>query len=102
MPGFSHIPYNDLAKAAAAINDETAAVLVEPVQGEGGVRPATEEYLLGLAELCRERGALLILDEVQTGFGRRVRCLHVRHTGFSQISVPGKVYAGGRQWGRCC
>ncbi len=70
VPGFTHVRYNNLAAASEAINEETAAVLVELVQGEGGVHPATQEYIDGLARLCRERGALLIVDEIQTGFGR--------------------------------
>jgi acetylornithine/LysW-gamma-L-lysine aminotransferase len=70
VPGFRHIPYNDLAALDAAVSEQTAAVLLEVVQGEGGVRPGTPEFLRGAQRLCRERGAMLILDEVQTGFGR--------------------------------
>ena len=70
VPDVSHIRYNDLASADAAINEETAAVIIELVQGEGGVHVACEEYIHGLVSLCHERGALLIIDEVQTGFGR--------------------------------
>lgn len=73
VPGFTHIRYNDLNAAREAIGADTAAVIVELVQGEGGVHPATPEYITGLAELCHERGALLIVDEVQTGFGRTGR-----------------------------
>src|SRR4051812_2314832 len=69
LPGVSHIRYNNLEAAEAAINDQTAAVIVELVQGEGGVHVATQEFITGLARLCRERGALLIVDEIQTGFG---------------------------------
>ncbi|HET8843853.1 MAG TPA: acetylornithine/succinylornithine family transaminase, partial [Ktedonobacteraceae bacterium] len=70
VPDFTHIRYNNLEAARNAINENTAAVLIELVQGEGGVHPATQEYISGLAEICHERGALLIVDEVQTGFGR--------------------------------
>jgi len=70
MPGFKHVPFNDLAAAAAAIDSKTAAVLVEPVQGEGGVIPSDPEYLKGLRKLCDERGVLLLFDEVQCGMGR--------------------------------
>jgi acetylornithine/LysW-gamma-L-lysine aminotransferase len=70
LPGFAHVPYDKLGALDAAVNDETAAVLIELVQGEGGVRPASPEYVAGVARICRERGALLMLDEVQTGFGR--------------------------------
>src|SRR5438105_168497 len=61
VPNYKHIPYNDLAAAEAAITDQTAAFIVEPVQGEGGVRPASGEYLQGLQKLCRERGAMFVL-----------------------------------------
>ncbi len=70
LPGVTHIRYNNLAAAREAIGEETAAVLIELVQGEGGVHVANEEYIQELAQLCHERGALLIIDEVQTGFGR--------------------------------
>jgi len=70
LPGFTHIPFDNLERADAAISDKTAGVLVELVQGEGGVRPASREFVAGLERLCHERGALLIVDEVQTGFGR--------------------------------
>ncbi|MHB9155886.1 MAG: aspartate aminotransferase family protein [Endomicrobiales bacterium] len=70
VPGHVYVPFGDLDAAARAITRETAAVIVEPVQGEGGVRLAPEGYLEGLSRLCREQGAYLILDEVQTGFFR--------------------------------
>lgn len=70
VPNFRHVPYNNIEKMADAIDDITAAVLLEVVQGEGGVHPANEGYLRAVRQLCDERGALLILDEVQTGFGR--------------------------------
>lgn len=68
--GFRFVPYNDLAAAADAVGPRTCAVLMEPVQGEGGVFPAEREYLQGLQDLCRSRKALFVLDEVQTGVGR--------------------------------
>jgi acetylornithine/N-succinyldiaminopimelate aminotransferase len=70
MPGFRYAPYHDLAAAEQLIDDETCGVMLEPVQGEGGVNIASDEYLQGLRQLCDERGALLIFDEVQTGIGR--------------------------------
>ena len=71
MPaGFTHVPYNDLDALEAAIGPQTAAVLLEPIQGESGVHPAAPGYLSAARRLCDERGALLILDEVQTGMGR--------------------------------
>ena len=68
--GFSHAAYNDLEAVKAAIRPETAAILVEPVQGEGGVRPAEPEFLRGLRALCDAQGLLLMFDEVQCGMGR--------------------------------
>jgi acetylornithine/LysW-gamma-L-lysine aminotransferase len=70
LEGFSHIPFNKTEALDAAITAETSAFIVELVQGEGGVRPATTEFVAEAARLCRDRGALLIVDEVQTGFGR--------------------------------
>src|SRR5215208_5462642 len=70
VPGFAYAPFGDLAAAKEAIGPQTAAVLVEPIQGEGGVNDAPEGFLEGLRDLCDERGALLIFDEVQTGAGR--------------------------------
>ena len=70
LPGFRYAPYNDLAAVEPLIDHETCAVILEPVQGEGGVNIASDEYLHGLRKLCDDRGALLIFDEVQTGIGR--------------------------------
>jgi len=69
-PGFSHVPMNDIAALAEAINEHTAAVLLEPLQGEGGVHTAHADYLQQVRSLCDEHGILLLLDEVQTGIGR--------------------------------
>lgn len=81
VPHVAHIPFGDVAAADAAITDETAAVILEPVQGEGGVHPATAEYLHAVRQLCDERGALLIFDEVQTGFGRTGAWFAFEHFG---------------------
>jgi acetylornithine/N-succinyldiaminopimelate aminotransferase len=70
VPGFSYVPFNDLEALAAAVDEQTAAVMVEPIQGEGGVNLPAPGYLEGIRRICDERGALLILDEVQTGLGR--------------------------------
>ncbi|MEL2330706.1 aminotransferase class III-fold pyridoxal phosphate-dependent enzyme, partial [Klebsiella pneumoniae] len=70
LEGFARVPFNDLDAMAAAIDEETVAVMLEPVQGDAGVIPATLDYLRGIERLCRQRGVLLILDEVQTGIGR--------------------------------
>ncbi len=69
-PGFDHVPYGDLDAVAAVIGPETAAVMIEPVQGEGGVNVGSADYLRGLRTLCDDAGILLVLDEVQTGVGR--------------------------------
>jgi putrescine aminotransferase len=70
VPGFSFVPFGDAAAATAAITDETAAMIVEPIQGEGGIRVPPDGYLRALRQRCDETGALLIVDEVQTGLGR--------------------------------
>ncbi len=70
VEGFVHMPFNDLAATEAAINSRTVAILLEPVQGEGGINPATPEFLKGLRELCDKHDLLLMFDEVQCGFGR--------------------------------
>ena len=67
---FVHVPFNDLDALKAAVDDSTCAVLLEPIQGESGVNPADQAYISGVAEWCREKGALLIIDEIQTGMGR--------------------------------
>lgn len=70
LPGFLHVPFNDIASLREAVNGKTAALLFEPVQGEGGIHPATPEFMAAAAELCREHDALLMFDEVQCGSGR--------------------------------
>ena len=96
IPGFKHVGYNDLDQMAAAIDDDTAAVLLEPVQGEGGVHPADPAYLSGLRQLRDERGALLILDEIQTGLGRTGRWFASQHTAvLPDVMCLGKALAGG-------
>jgi acetylornithine/LysW-gamma-L-lysine aminotransferase len=70
LPGLKHVPYNKFEKLEAAVGDRTAAILLEPVQGEGGVRVGDRQYFQKVRDLCDDRGILLIMDEVQTGFGR--------------------------------
>ncbi|MGQ0734865.1 MAG: aspartate aminotransferase family protein [Acidobacteriota bacterium] len=77
----THVPFNDVAKLDAAIGETTAAVILEVVQGESGVNIGTHEFLQAAERLCRERGALLILDEIQTGFGRTGRWFALEHAG---------------------
>jgi len=70
LPGFRYVPFNDLDALKAAVNDTTAGILLEPIQGEGGVNVATPEFLQGVADLCKENDLLLMLDEIQCGIGR--------------------------------
>ncbi len=79
VPGFIHLTYNDPQALQAAVSERTAAVLVEVVQGEGGVNPASAEFLSVAEQVCRQHGALLIVDEVQTGFGRTGRLFAFQH-----------------------
>ena len=81
VPGFRHIPFNDLKAAAKAVSEKTIALLVEPIQGEGGVQVPDKDYLQGLRYLCDEKGLLLILDEVQTGIGRTGKMFCYEHYG---------------------
>lgn len=76
-PGFSYAEYNDLDSFKAAVTENTIGIMVEPVQGEGGVHPATKEFLVGLREFCDEKGILLLLDEVQTFPKFRRRHMHI-------------------------
>jgi LysW-gamma-L-lysine/LysW-L-ornithine aminotransferase len=100
VPGYHHVAYNDLAALEAAVTDQTAAVILEVVQGEGGVRPGTPEFLRGAQQLCRERGALLIVDEVQTGFGRTGALFASEHYGLSpDLLCLAKSMAGGLPMG---
>lgn len=96
LSGVTHVPYNNLEAAALAIGDDTAAVIVEIVQGEGGVFPGETNYFQGLRRLCNERGALLIVDEIQTGVGRTGRWLACEHHKLSpDIVTLGKSIGGG-------
>jgi acetylornithine/succinyldiaminopimelate/putrescine aminotransferase len=96
VPGFSYVPFDDLEAASRAIDDQTAAVLVEPIQGEGGINLPSPGYLAGLRSLCSERGALLIFDEVQTGMGRTGEWFAFQHFGVTpDILTCAKALAGG-------
>ncbi|MBT5258842.1 MAG: aminotransferase class III-fold pyridoxal phosphate-dependent enzyme, partial [Nitrospina sp.] len=70
LPGFKYVPFNDITALKKAVTKKTCAVLIEPIQGEGGVNPAQKNYLKTLRKICNEKGILLIFDEIQTGFGR--------------------------------
>lgn len=96
VPGFTHVPFNHRQRACAAISQTTAAFLVEVIQGEGGVRPGTVGFLLDVQDRCNETGALLIVDEVQTGFGRTGRMFASDHfTLFPDLLCMAKSMGGG-------
>jgi LysW-gamma-L-lysine/LysW-L-ornithine aminotransferase len=96
VPGFSHVAYNNIEALDKAVNNETAAVILEVVQGEGGVYPATPEYIQAARRICDERGALLIVDEIQTGFGRTGKMFAIQHFGITpDLLTCAKSIAGG-------
>ena len=96
VPGFSHVAYNSIEALDKAVTDQTAAVILEVVQGEGGVYPATIEYIEATRRICDERGALLIVDEIQTGFGRTGKMFAIEHFGvIPDLLCCAKSLAGG-------
>jgi acetylornithine/LysW-gamma-L-lysine aminotransferase len=96
VPEFKHIPPDNLEKVQEAITDKTAAILVEPIRGEGGVRIPPDGFLQGLRELCDEKSVLLILDEVQTSFGRTGKLFGCEHWGVTpDVMCLAKPFAGG-------
>ncbi len=96
VPGFEYVPFNDIDALTEAFSDETAAVLVEPIQGEGGINPASAEYLHTIRNLCDEFGAVMILDEVQTGMGRTGRWFAYQHIDvIPDIITLAKALGGG-------
>ena len=96
VPGFSHVAYNNIEALDKAVNEETAAVILEVVQGEGGVYPANAEYVQAARRICDERGALLIVDEIQTGFGRTGKFFAIEHFGITpDLLCCAKSLAGG-------
>jgi len=101
-PGFLKVPFGDIAAVKDAITEETAAILIEPVQGEGGLRPVPKEFMQELRQLCDEYGLLLILDEVQTGVGRTGRFFAYEHSGVTpDIMAIAKGIGGGFPLGAC-
>jgi acetylornithine/N-succinyldiaminopimelate aminotransferase len=101
-PGFLKVPFGDIAAVKDAITEETAAILIEPVQGEGGLRPVPKEFMQELRQLCDEYGLLLILDEVQTGVGRTGRLFAYEHSGVApDIMAIAKGIGGGFPLGAC-
>ncbi|HLV79587.1 MAG TPA: aminotransferase class III-fold pyridoxal phosphate-dependent enzyme [Chthonomonadaceae bacterium] len=96
IPGYTYVPFDDLEAAAAAVNARTAALIVEPIQGEGGINTPSPGYLPGLRRLCDEQGVLLIVDEVQTGLGRTGRMFGVEYENVvPDILTLAKALGGG-------
>ena len=96
VPGFSHVPFNNIEALSKSVTDETAAVILEAIQGEGGVYPASLEYLQAARKICDERGVLLVVDEIQTGFGRTGKMFAIQHYGITpDLLTCAKSLAGG-------
>ncbi len=102
LPGFAYAPFDDLEAALALIDENTAGFLVEPIQGEGGLRPASMEFLQGLRKACDEHGLLLVLDEVQCGYGRTGKFFaHELYGVKPDIMASAKGIGGGFPLGAC-
>lgn len=102
LPGFCYVPLNDLPELERAVTDKTAAVMLEPIQGEGGVHVADKTYLQGLREICRARDILVIFDEVQTGMGRTGTLFAYEQLGIQpDIMTLAKGLGGGVPIGAC-
>jgi acetylornithine/N-succinyldiaminopimelate aminotransferase len=96
LPGFVYVPFCDIEALESALSDEVAAVMVEPIQGEGGINSATQEYLETMRRLCDEKGALLIFDEVTTGIGRTGKWFAYQHFDVEpDIMTMAKALGGG-------
>ncbi len=103
MPdGFVHVPWGDLAAIDAAVDETVGAVFLESVQGEGGVNPAPQGYLEGVREICTRKGALMMIDEVQTGFARTGKWFGFEHSGVSpDVVTLAKAMGNGMPIGAC-
>jgi len=96
VPGFCYVPFNDIEAITKAFTDDVAAVMVEPIQGEGGINVATGDYLKAIRQLCDQHGALMILDEVQTGIGRTGKWFAYQHYDIEpDIMTMAKSLGGG-------
>ncbi len=96
LPGFSYVPFNNIKALQSAFSDEVAAVMIEPIQGEGGINIATQEYLRAIRQLCDEKSAVMILDEVQTGMGRTGKWFGYQHSDIvPDIITMAKALGGG-------
>jgi acetylornithine/N-succinyldiaminopimelate aminotransferase len=102
LPGFTVLEFDDLEAAKAAVTEQTAGFLLEPVQGEGGIRPASPEFMKGLRQLCDENDLMLVLDEVQCGFARTGKLFAYEHYGIEpDILAAAKGIGGGFPMGAC-
>jgi acetylornithine/N-succinyldiaminopimelate aminotransferase len=102
LPGFAYAPFNDLEAALALVDENTAGFLVETVQGEGGMTAGTQEFIQGLRKACDEHGMLLILDEIQCGYGRTGKFFAYEHYGITpDIMTVAKGIGGGFPLGAC-
>ena len=102
LPGFTVVPFNDLAAVEAAIDEHTGGIMLEPLQGEGGISPATPEFMKGLRALCDKHGLLLILDEIQCGMGRTGTLFAYEQYGITpDIMTVAKGIGGGFPVGAC-
>ncbi len=102
VQGFTHVPFNDIDALTTAVNDDTCAILLEPIQGEGGVYPADKSYLQAARALCDKHDALLIFDEVQTGLGRTGKWWAYEHYGVvPDVLTSAKALGGGFPIGAC-
>jgi acetylornithine/N-succinyldiaminopimelate aminotransferase len=102
LPGFTVVDFDDLAAAEAAVDDHTAGFLVEPVQGEGGIRPASADFMTGLRRICDEKDLMLVLDEVQCGVARTGKLYAHEHYGIEpDILATAKGIGGGFPLGAC-
>lgn len=96
VPGFTYADYNDLESFKAQVTENTIGIMIEPIQGEGGVIPATQEFMTGLRKLCDEKGILLMLDEVQTGWCRTGKVMAFQHYGIKpDMLTMAKAMGGG-------
>jgi acetylornithine/N-succinyldiaminopimelate aminotransferase len=102
MDGFDHIPAGDIEAVKSAISDETAAILIEPIMGEGGIRVIEPEFLRALRKICDEQDLLLVFDEIQTGMGRTGKLFAYEHAGMApDIMTSAKALGGGFPVGAC-
>ncbi|MFT8390182.1 MAG: acetylornithine/succinylornithine family transaminase [Sporolactobacillus sp.] len=103
LPGFSYAEFNNLDDFRSKVTDDTIAIMLEPIQGEGGVNPATPEFMKGIAALCKEKGLLLILDEVQSGWCRSGKVMAYMHYGIKpDIVSMAKAMGGGMPISAIC